>query len=299
MSSVYFRDEVAGFFESIQKKDYLAGIPETFTKLYDVPAIYPRRLRKEVITLIEPVFIFFGGGIIEKTYSLITEEYIISGFIPRFLVVTGRTDKERVRPTGPPRNQNISKRSNLRELFMSLHNTYTGQSIEIEAAGHTVSIEQQIEAELTDQAWARFTKVEQDLTTAAYESAHSILALPTFQRMAFSGLKLAMLFAAARQEPRGSKITVEERDILEATHFIQKWGKHMVDLLRHSGQSRDEVKLNSVYRTIERYPGVNRGVVMQRHHLNKRMMDDIEGTLEDRMMITVKRIGKRRQYWAI
>jgi hypothetical protein len=59
-TSMYFRDEVAGFFSEIQKKDYLSGMAEALAHLYDCPAIDHRRLRKETITIVSPVFIFFG-----------------------------------------------------------------------------------------------------------------------------------------------------------------------------------------------------------------------------------------------
>jgi len=97
--SIFLKDEVSGFFDSINRKDYLAGFPETLTKLYDVPKVLPRLLRKETITVVEPYFIFFGGGIRDRVYSLITDDYILSGFIPRFLVVSSENDITRIRRT--------------------------------------------------------------------------------------------------------------------------------------------------------------------------------------------------------
>ena len=299
MVSVFFRDEVAGLFESMQKKQYMAGMVETFTKMYDVPKTYPRLLSKDVVTLREPVFIFFGGGITERTYSLINEHYVIGGFLPRFLIVTGYTDVDRIRPTGPRRSIDIEKKEELLTLFKHLSNTYNSY-VEVEAAGQSFELEREIEAVLTDEAWEKFHQVEKDLTTVARDSSFSMLAIPTFTRMAFSMLKLAMLLAAARQDPSDeSTITVELQDILEATYFIQRWGKHTVELLKHAGQSPDEMKLNAIYRTIERHPGCQRSMLMQRHHLNKMQMDMIEGTLEDRMMITKKRTGKATNYFPI
>jgi len=74
--SIFYKDEVSGFIDSINRKDYLAGMPETLTQLYDVPRVFTRRLRKETITITSPVFIFFGGGIRDKVYSLVTDEYV-------------------------------------------------------------------------------------------------------------------------------------------------------------------------------------------------------------------------------
>jgi hypothetical protein len=300
MTSVFYRDEVAGLFEMMQKRDYLAGIHETFTKMYDVPKRWPKQLKREVIVLEEPVFIFFGGGILEKSYNLINESFITSGFIPRFLVVSGYADLNKVRPTGPPRSQNIEKRNDLKTLFHHLHNVYSQETVEVELEVGTIEIERNIEAILTTDAWEKFTEVEQKLVRTAYESPDKHLAAPTFQRMAFSMLKLSMLFAAGRQDPTDDgKIEVAKSDILEATYFIQKWGKHMVDLLQKAGRGTDEIKLNAVYRTIERNPGILRGAVMQRHHLHSNTMDMIQRTLEDRMMIRLTKKGRGYEYWPI
>src|SRR4029077_18680735 len=57
-TSIFLKDEISGFFDSINRKDYLAGMPETLTALYDVPQFFTRRLRKEIISIINPIFIF-------------------------------------------------------------------------------------------------------------------------------------------------------------------------------------------------------------------------------------------------
>jgi len=58
--SVFYKDEVSGFFDSINRKDYLAGMPEILTALYDVPPIYTRLLRKSTIRIEQPAFSFLG-----------------------------------------------------------------------------------------------------------------------------------------------------------------------------------------------------------------------------------------------
>ena len=299
MTSVFYRDEVAGLFEMMQKREYLTGMHETFTKMYDVPKHWPKQLRRETIILQEPVFVFFGAGILNKAYSLMSEQFITSGFIPRFLVVTGYVDMERVRITGPPKVQNTEKRNELKLLFHHLHNTYTGM-VEVQAGNTSFEMERDIEAKLTDDAWIKAGEVESLLIQTAYDSDYRDLASPTFQRMYFSMVKLAVLFAAARQDPTDAgTIEVTKTDIIEATYFIQKWGRHMVELLKHAGRTPDEMKLNAVYRTIENHPGILRGEIMQRHKLYAPTMDMLQRTLEDRMMIRAERKGRGYKYWPI
>jgi hypothetical protein len=47
MVSIFYRDEVTGFFSEIRKKDYLADMDVTMTKLYDVPSNLTRVLKKD------------------------------------------------------------------------------------------------------------------------------------------------------------------------------------------------------------------------------------------------------------
>ena len=300
MTSVFYRDEVAGLFEMMQKRDYLAGIHETFTKMYDVPKHWPKQLKRETIILQEPVFIFFGAGILDKAYSLISEQFVTSGFIPRFLIVTGYVDMDRIKPTGRPSQQGVDKRNELKSLFNHLYNTYSNATVEVEAGNTSFEMEREVEAQLTDDAWTKAVEVESKLTRTAYDSDYRSLATPTFQRMYFSMLKLAVLFAAARQDPSDeSTITVEKSDIIESTYFIQKWGRHMVELLKHAGRSPDEMKLNAVYRTIENHPGILRGEIMNRHKILSTLMDQLQRTLEDRLMIRAERSGRGYKYWPI
>jgi RepB DNA-primase from phage plasmid/Protein of unknown function (DUF3987) len=297
MVSIFYRDEITGWLESIQRKEYLASLPEILTKMYDVPKFYPRQLRKETITVVEPIFIFFGGGILDKTYSLVDEHHFLSGFLPRFLVVTGRADIARVRGTGPPESVETNARDDLLTTFQHLHTVYSPESIEIEAAGQMIPMAVEREVTLTPEAWEKFREMEAKLIKSASDSPHSLKALPTFQRMGFSMLKLSMLIAAARQGE--DDVVVELNDLLNAAYYIQRWGRHMVDFIKNSGQSKDESTLQAVYRTVERNPGIMRGQLMQRHYLNKRQMDDIQGTLDERFMVQLQRKGKAVQFWPI
>jgi len=297
MVSVFYRDEIAGLFEAFQKKDYLAAMPEILTKLYDVPTFFTRQLAKKTIQVVEPVFIFFGGGIQDKTYSLITEEYFLSGFMPRFLIVTGRADIARVRPTGPPVVVDESKRTQLLDHFSALYQHYSLDEAQINVGGQVMSIGKEVEVTLTNDAWIRFADMEATLIQAAYDSSHTMRAMPSFQRMAFSMLKIAMLLSASRDTQ--DKVVVDVPDLLNAAYYIQKWGRHFVDMIKNSGQTKDETLLMQVYRTIERMPGINRGQIMSRHRLNKRQMDDVEQTLDQRFMIQVEKQGKAIKYWPI
>lgn len=301
MVSIFYRDEVSGLFDAMQKRDYLSGMQETLTKMYDVPPYMTRRLRKETFAISEPIFIFFGGGVPDKMYSLIDESYFASGFMPRFLVMRGYGDVDQIRPTGPPLSMDTTRRTELKSTFQAYYESYTDVTItqEIPTTGEKMLTTPDIFVEFNDKMWERVAIIETQLITAANSSPDASKALPMFSRMFVSLLKLTMLFAAARQEPKAYKIKATMDDLLCATYYIQKWGKHAVDLIRHSGVTGDESQLMGVYRTIEQWPGILRGDVMRRHRLNARSMQLIEETLAQRMMVQVQVNGRARTYWPI
>jgi len=300
MVSIFYRDEVTGFFDAIAHKEYLRSMPEIMTQLYDVPKYLIRTLRKETFVVSEPIFIFFGGGIPDKMYSLLDENMFTSGFIPRFLGVHGTGSVESIKATGPPMIQEIDKRSRLLQTFQAYWQMYTDQLIEIDLGdGQRMKQVPEIEVKMTPDMWERAGEIEHILLRAAEESPQANMALPTFSRMYFSMLKLTMLFAAARQEPKDFTIQAEPRDLHNAAFYIQKWGKHSVRLIENSGTSGDETKLRAIYRQIERQPGILRGQVMQYHRIDAKRMTLIEETLVQRLMILVKEKGRARQYWPI
>lgn len=292
--SVFFRDEITGFFDAVHRKDYLAGITETFTHLYDVPKIYPRRLRKETITIKSPVFIFFGGGIRDKLYSILTDESVLSGFIPRFLVVSGESDLSRIRRTGPSTPDVLSARDALHRRVADLYERYNRSST-MRVLGQEIEMPATTFATLTDDAWQRYGDIEQLMVEAAHGSAISTVALPTFERLSRSLLKMSMLLAAVDNEAPIDKphdLIVTDKHVSRAAIYIQKWGNYTIDLVMATGKGANERRLDAVLNTITRHPDILRGQVMRLHSLSSREMTEIQNTLEDRGYITSEKAGR-------
>jgi len=296
-ASIFYKDEVAGFFHSINRKDYLAGMPETLTQLYDVPQTYTRLLRKETIRISSPVFIFFGGGIKDRVYQEVGEQYILSGFLPRFLVVTGDADLEQIRRTGPATHSTDLERARMITRLADMREAYQ-RIVTMNIAGQEIDIPAKTEAFLTTEAWELYGDIEMRMVKAASESPYNALALPTFERLSRSMLKLAVLLGAARQEPKVNTIQIELQDVTDASRFVQSWGVHTVDLVMNAGISITQRVMDKVLTTIRRNEGINRGKLMQYYHMTKREADEILGSLEDRGQIIIKRNGRAQKLWA-
>jgi Protein of unknown function (DUF3987)/RepB DNA-primase from phage plasmid len=297
-ASIFFRDEISGFFEAVNRKDYLAGMVESMTHLYDSPQIFRRLLRKETIVVEKPILIFYGGGIREKVYACTTDEYILSGFLPRFLIVAGDTDIASLRSTKKRMDEDMRKRKAVFEIASRAYDRYNQiQTIKIGNQINTQPAE--FQADLTDNAWTKFQDMERRITLTAYESHISQYALPVFERSSKSLLKMAVLLAAVRQEPKDFTLTVNEDDIQNAAYYVQRWSKHSIDMIYNAGKTVETRMLERVVGNIEREPGIYRSVIMRNYHLSKRSMDMIEDTLIDRGEIRKIKSGKGVRYWPI
>jgi hypothetical protein len=105
--------------------------------------------------------------------------------------------------------------------------------------------------------------------------------------------------AAASREPQGRNLLVEESHVISAAWYVQKWGKYSIDLILNAGIGVYEGTLKKVLNAVTQEPGIHRSKIMRHHHLSKREMDDIVGTLEDRGHIQIQREGKLQRLWAM
>lgn len=290
--SIFLKDEVSGFFDSINRKDYLAGMPETMTALYDVPAVMQRMLRKETIRIERPAFIFFGGGVKEKVFESVTEEYVLSGFLPRFCVVMGNTDMAKIRPTGPANDLGMHKRAVILDKIANMYEHYASD-VDTSIAGQTVPMPPAIAAEMTTEAWERYAEIEMLMLKVASEDNNKALALPTLDRLSRSLHKMAIILAASNQEPtEENKITVSLNDINNAAWYIQDWGRYSIELINGSTRKASEKLLEKVFQAIQRNPGILRSNILQWYHLTKREADDVLSTLEDRQLVRKEQRGR-------
>jgi hypothetical protein len=290
--SIFWKDEVSGLFDSINRKDYLAGLPETLTQLYDVPKVLTRLLRKETIAIAEPYFIFFGGGIRDKVYNLINEEYILSGFLPRFLIVSGENDLTRLRRTGPPTELGTERKDKIVRTLTDLRDRYNSKHTEY-MAGQPVILNTRIEARLSAEAWAFAGDIEDKLTNVGADSDLSMVALPAFTRMYFNMLKMSLLVAASRRLPTSANILqVELSDVKQAAFYVQKWGPYTIDLIMNAGKTNTEKLISRALSLIKRKDGITRAEFMQRLHLSARDVKELIDTLDQRGLVSVKKAGR-------
>lgn len=297
-TSMFYRDEVVGLFKEIGGKQYLAGLTQMFTQLYDGHTI-ARKLRRETVIATDPVFIFFGGGIKDQLTATIDDEFIYSGFLPRFLIVSAEADLSSLRRLGPPTTASVEKKQNIYEKSHKLYKEYALMG-EVEILGQPAKMPVMVETILTPEAWDLYGEIHEGVEAFAYDSPNKGIALPTFERLSNSLLKMAILLAASRQAPNDGKIEVTDTDIRRAAMYVQRWGNYSIELMLNLGQTTNLKTIDRVYKFIIKNPGIARSRLMQGLGIaSKRQMQEIEETLEARGEIRVEAHTRGKSYTAI
>lgn len=284
--SIYLRDEFTGLLDSMTHKDYMAGMGEQLTKLYDGQTL-KRLLRKEEIKITNPVFIIFAGGIKTKTQDLLTEEHINSGFIPRFIFITANADPSRVRPVGPPIIRDQEARGRIFDELFNLNIQYNSPRLVIMPDSKTSgNIIPEFAAKLTDEAWARYNELETTLTNAALDSELTYLT-PVYDRLAKSTLKAAILLAASHQGETGDVITVEVADIVHAIYYCKNWHMYVSEIVGGIGKSQDERMIDKIVEFVSSHKsmGAGRSDIMRKFKLDARRAELLLTTIVQRRLL--------------
>jgi hypothetical protein len=292
-ASIFLRDEFSGLLESMTKKDYMAGMAETLTKLYD--GKYSKRiLRKETVEIKDPVLILFAGGIKNRVQQLLTLDHVSSGFMPRFVYITAKSDVAKVRPMGPPVNVDLEGREELLDEMREIFLHYS--QLQVPMKGFRVGGQPRVSANLTPQAWARYNKFETEMLQAGIDSERADILTPVYDRLGKSVLKAAVLLAAA--EGRGGEVTVDEIHILQGIQFGRSWRDYALEIIEGVGKSTHERDLERVLETIKKRPAITRSTLMQMFHLTAATAAAIFNTLEQRGLVYTNTHGRGQCFWS-
>lgn len=288
--SIFLRDEVTGLIDSISKKEYMAGMMEMLTKMYDGRPM-KRILRRETINVIDPRLIFFGGGIRNKMMDILDYQHISSGFLPRFIFVTAESDITKLKPIGPPTTEGQEEREALIEYLDKLYDKYNYKPVRSSSTSSKVSFPKHWPVQLTEEAWYLYNSFEVKLLDHAMKSIDPSIMTPMMDRLAKSGLKAAALLAASKLPEE--KIVVEKIDILHAFYYIEQWVKHTIYIINNIGKSHDEKLIQKLFDTINGNPGILRSEIMRRNYMSARDAEQIFLTMEQRGLIRREKKGGR------
>lgn len=282
--SLFHRDEISGFLETIIKKDYLSGMLEWITQLYDGNRV-KRVLKKEQILVRDPRFLFLGGGHMSRVDELLGFQHVTSGFIPRFIIIRAEADLTKYRPLGPPITKTVEGRDRLKRKLQLLHGFYN-RSTSMSLEETIVTENQQFYAELTEDAWLLYAEYEVRFIKASQQTDLEGIYSPLLQRLCITGLKMAVLLASTRME---DELVVKEKDIKHAFYYVEKWVRHSLDLVENMGKTVSERTIETCWMFIQKHPdGVHRSSIYRRFNLLDTTGRSVIETLKQRGLIVVK-----------
>ena len=293
-TSLFHRDEITGFIEAAVKKDYNAGLLQTLTSLYDGRP-EKRTLRSGNIDVRKPRFILWCGGIKSQMEDALSIEHIRSGFLPRFIVVSGTTSSDQLRPIGPPEDCDPSedlKAQIVDELYGIVDFWQPKPVVKKMSLGATTTqrtvIQGEREMHATPEAWDRIRHIDFDAVKMAENSTDPNVYGPMYIRLGNSIIKIAMLLAGAR-----GSLTVERDDVCQAIRMGDLFLDSATSFARGVEQSPDinpwEKKADKILAYIKkRHPqAVKRSEVMRLFHVRAKDIADVETTMVQRGQIKI------------
>lgn len=285
-ASLFHRDEITGFIESATKKEYNAGILQALTSLYDGRQ-EKRTLRSGTIIVKKPRLILWCGGIKSQMQEVLSIEHIRSGFIPRFIVVSGTTTSDQIRPIGPPvdTDEVDSVKSRIVDELYSIVDFWMPKpKVQQMTLGSTTTkrtiMQGEREMTATPEAWDRMKWLTFDAVKLGENSSSPDIYTPMYVRLADSVIKIAILLTGARKS-----LTVEFNDICQAIRLADIFVDSATDFARGVEQAPDinpwEKKADKILKYIrDKHPApVPRQDIMRRFHVKSKDLGDVEQTM--------------------
>lgn len=293
-ASLFHRDEITGFIEAATKKEYNAGMLQALTSLYDGRQ-EKRTLRSGNINVKKPRLILWCGGIKSQMEEVLSIEHIRSGFIPRFIIVTGSTTSDQIRPIGPPVNFDETeglKAKIVEELYKVVDFWLPKPKVQTLTLGGTTTartvMRGEREMKATPEAWERMRLLTHDAVVLGEQSSSPDIYTPMYVRLGDSIIKLSVLLAGAR-----GSLTLEFNDICQAIRLADVFLESATDFAGAVENAPDinqwekkAEKILKYMKTLHPKP-LSRSDLMRRFHVKSKDMEDMESTLIARGQIKI------------
>ncbi len=220
-SSLIHRDEVQGLFKEINGKNYMSGLNDMLTALYDGAVSGKKRATGDTknVGSVKTNFVLFLMGIVTKITDILTLEDFQSGFLARFIHVIGEAP-ERTRETEwlaqAPINEISMGDDGFLAMTRGLHKTRTAWHTRLKGFT-TVGIR------FHDDAWRRWNDAKWDMQQSILQHDRAEVLEAGTDRLALSIAKAAALIAMA-----DGRDTVSMDDLLVALRYGEGWVRDMV-----------------------------------------------------------------------
>lgn len=295
--SLFHRDEITGLIEGMAKKEYMSGMMELFTRLYDGKK-EKRILRKITLEVDNPYFIIMSGGIKKRFVELVSKNMIDSGFVPRFILVTGQTDSQDMKPIGPPTSKIHEGHQTVLSRFKHIYNYYITPERTIKIGSVETGEPKHVYFHATPAVWERMEILQRDAIKLSELSEDPDISGPVYARMSDSIIKVSLLLAASRLSD-----TIEIEDLHKAIHYSQVWLESAHEIVQITSKTQGENENGVLEQKIldfitqeEKKKNVTRRDVMRKFGIKSGRMDEIEKTMIQQGLIVKAKMGRANYY---
>lgn len=242
-SSLIHRDEVQGMFKEINGKNYMSGLSDLLTALYDGEVSGKLRTSSGNSESTEVNFVLFLMGIVSKITDILTLEDFQSGFLSRFIHVIGEAPartRESEWLDQAPVNEVMHGDPVYLELVSELMKGRTHWA-KVAPDRFTVSVR------FEDDAWTRWNEANWELQEAVQQHERAEILEAALDRMGKSAIKAAALLAMADKR---DKVNLE--DVLVALYYMNGWAEDMVrssEMVAESFWRKDMNKMEEIILT--------------------------------------------------
>lgn len=276
---LFVRDEFSGFYDALNRLDFMAGLKETLLNVYDGRPFHREKMKPKKsrdggeppeeewrFDVREP-FLSIAVATTEERFSDVARvNDLHSGFLPRFGFEL------------PP--EEPSARKPISELTQEMEQEGTKL---LDRLRHIR--EAPIHLACAQDVFERFDRYVADLEAEAGQAPDRNLVAIVGARVSWMGLRVAMLLAVADGTQR-----VGLPHLLRGIELAERWRHNALRVLGGLAPSKFERSAARVVQLVGRKEtGMSRRDVMRALKINRRDMDELQSTLEERGELMVER----------
>lgn len=261
--------EFGGFLATLGR-DYMGGMKENLTELYDGPDLFKRSLQSGDIEIKSPAITLLGATTLDWLEGRITEGDLQGGFLARFLFVTAR---EKASSKGLTGGMDYLVRMRLRDALHSLHGR-TPMEVRYSPAA----------SELLDE-WMQGWEAEVTATSHRADLSGFAVRLQTY------AVKLAILYrvSAVAYEDVADEHRVDEASVGQAIAYVRVLWTSVASLIDEKIAITKEAKeLRRLVGIVGK--GVTRSQALKLSKLKARDFDQYLDTLVQSGQVTQVRV---------
>jgi len=235
------------------RRDYMAGMVERLTELYDAPQTYTRELKGRSFTIKQPVLSILAASTMEWLQRTMGEDDVRGGFYPRFLFVPeGMRGSTMALPPPPDPHAETALVRGLSRLI-HLHG-------EADLSGVRTGYERWFDR----------------MVTSIYMQDDSEILSAFAGRLSVTVLKLALLYHVAETDNLTVSPEALERALALAGWLQEATGWLLQDGLSFSRWDKDRKRVLGL---IQRRQGIPHSALLKASHSPARLLKEIANTL--------------------